>query len=135
MSAYEAIDCSQSRAVIWDCACGERRSLIEGFDDKVQEAIRCSCGREYLIRWLPGGANVLLIPSRNTSTIEQKHSMINCWLRHHPDHQVLLRFCGIYGCAEIEVIRGNERIHLSWGNTLEKRLDEVLRFLGLSEEC
>lgn len=132
----EQIDCYQSRAVVWDCTCGERHSFLEGFDNQLSNDIGCNCGRRYSIRWQPHGTppTIMLIPRRDWNPIEQKHLTLNTWLRRHPSYQVILRFLSLYGCCEIEVLYEGERQHLSWGDTLEKRLDEVLKFLGIEEK-
>lgn len=66
--------------------------------------------------------------------IEQKQQKINAWLRRHADWQVTIRLNSLYGCVQIQAEHGG-KVAQSWmGNSLEKRLDEVIEFLGIDKE-
>jgi hypothetical protein len=129
----EIIEHIESRAVVWDCACGERHSFLEGWDNQITNDTTCTCGRVYSIRWVPE-RTVTLLPQKSKNPFEQKSHKINSWLRHHPDNQVTLRLCGLYGCVEAEVTRGANRLYSDSGDTLEKRLDAVIKYLERAGE-
>lgn len=63
--------------------------------------------------------------------IEEKQKKINWWLRHHTDYQVIIHLYSLYGCIQATVER-NGKWEASWiGNTLEKRLDQVIEYLKI----
>lgn len=66
-------------------------------------------------------------------TLEQKSQAINTWLRYHSDYQVTLSFLSLYGCLEIKILHKQKILHMWIGDTLEKRLDEVIFFLRIEE--
>jgi hypothetical protein len=65
------------------------------------------------------------------SSIEQKSRALNGWLRLHTDYKVTLSFAELYGCLEISLLQKGQYVHIWIGDTLEKRLDEVLAFLAI----
>lgn len=68
-----------------------------------------------------------------TNPIEAKQRKINTWLRYHTDYQVTIHLHSLYGCIQATVER-NGKWEASWiGNTLEKRLDQVIEYLKIDE--
>ena len=79
--------------------------------------------------------------------IETKQSRINYWLRHHTDYDVVYHFNGTYGCVHITIVKNlhiergdGERSSYSYehvkswaGQSLEKRLDQVIAYLKIDE--
>lgn len=66
-------------------------------------------------------------------SIENKQRRINWWLRHHTDYQVTIHLYSVYGCIDIVIEHNGEHIKSWIGDTLEKRLDEVIMFLNIDE--
>jgi hypothetical protein len=65
--------------------------------------------------------------------LELQAQRINRWLRYHTDYQVQINFLSLYACIDVRIER-KETLVKSWiGSTLEKRLDEVIRFLHIED--
>ncbi len=62
-------------------------------------------------------------------SIEKKAHFINSWLRYHSDYQVTIEFLSLYGTIEIKITRKGDYVRMWIGDTLEKRLDEVIAYL------
>lgn len=66
--------------------------------------------------------------------IEAKQQKVNAWLRYHPDWQVTIHLNSLYGCVQVQVEHGGKCVQSWIGNTLEKRMDEVMGYLGIERE-
>lgn len=68
--------------------------------------------------------------------IQKKIEKINSWLRYHTEYEVIINLCDMYACISIrlkEAHKNEYSILFDIGDTLDKRLDSVLKWIEKKE--